>query len=54
MDKGTSFKKENKVKKIFSRFMENMDKKIKEKADKSKCCCGGGKDSNSKGSSCCG
>ncbi len=54
MDKDTKVKKENKVKKIFSRFIENMDKKMKEKADKNKCCCGGGKDSDSKGKACCG
>lgn len=46
----TKEKKINKVKQLFSRLWEKLDKKIEEKAKSKPCCCGSdGKEKNS----CC-
>ena len=50
MDNGRDVKKENKIKKFFSRVFESADKKMKEKAKNTKSCCGS---NNTGNKSCC-
>lgn len=50
MDKELNSNKENKPKGFFARLVEKIDKKIEEKAKKSSCSCGSGKNGEN---SCC-